>query len=197
MQFPHFNRRLHLYLAMALLPWVMMYALSSALVSHAPLVNRLLNDGLPMMKTRFERSYDLAVPPDAPLKTIGAQIMRDSGSSGAFHARREKEHIIVERQSFLGAGRLTYSPESKRLLAEDRRFRWDRFINSLHFRGGFAQDSMLNDAWGVVVDIVCVGFLVWAASGIYMWWRLRASRWWGLAALAGGFASFVLFVVVL
>ena len=35
MTFPHFNRRLHLYLGLALLPWFLMYGLSSVPFAHS------------------------------------------------------------------------------------------------------------------------------------------------------------------
>jgi hypothetical protein len=55
----------------------------------------------------------------------------------------------------------------------------------------------LNDAWGVVVDIVCIGILLWIASGLYMWWKLPKTRAWGYAALGGGLLCFAIFLIAL
>ena len=49
--------------------------------------------------------------------------------------------------------------------------------------------------WAFVLDLVCVGFLVWIASGLYMWWKVRRLRFWGLVTIAGGMVAFSLFMV--
>jgi uncharacterized iron-regulated membrane protein len=49
----------------------------------------------------------------------------------------------------------------------------------------------------VVVDLVCLAFLIWIASGIYMWWQLRCTRFWGALALGSGVALFLVFVLAL
>jgi hypothetical protein len=198
MKFSHLNRRTHLYLAMALLPWIFMYGLSSGVFAHAPYLNRVLDDGAPLFTKNFERSYDAAVPEGTDLRQIGAQIMRDSGYSGTYGVNRQgKNKVVVGIQTFLKPARLTYSIAEKRLLAEDGRLRWDRLLINLHLRGGFNQSSVLASTWGVVVDIVCLAFLIWVASGIYMWWGLRPLRMWGVIALAGGVGTFLLFVILL
>lgn len=75
--------------------------------------------------------------------------------------------------------------------------RWYEFLQGMHARGGFRQDSFLNDAWGWTVDLVMVAILFWIASGLYMWWHLPAQRFWGSLVLAAGAGSFVLFLYVL
>ena len=40
--------------------------------------------------------------------------------------------------------------------------------------------------WAVIIDLVCLAFLLWIASGLYMWWGLRWLRRWGSIALAAG-----------
>ena len=67
----------------------------------------------------------------------------------------------------------------------------------MHARGGFQQEGFLHDAWAVVVDIICIAFLIWIASGICMWWLLPTCRTWGTVALGGGIISFVLFLLLL
>ncbi len=195
MSFSHFNRRLHLYLALSLMPWFLMYGLSSIPFSHPKWMDAWFNDGAPMWTTRFDRSYDLAVPANADLKPIGARIVKDSGLEGAFGTYRNNEREVnVYMYSFWKSTRLTYFPRDKRLLAEDMRFRWDRFLTGMHARGGFEQPGTLHKAWAVTVDLVCVGFLVWIASGLIMWWQLRSARGWGWLALGGGTLLFAAFL---
>jgi hypothetical protein len=42
---------------------------------------------------------------------------------------------------------------------------------------------------------VCIGFLAWIASGIYMWWQIPSTRSWGWLALGGGATLFVFFLL--
>jgi len=74
----------------------------------------------------------------------------------------------------------------KRVTVEDRRFRWDQFLTGMHGRGGFEQEGLVQLSWSVVVDIVCLGIIIWIASGLYMWWGLAGHRAWGWMAILAG-----------
>ena len=67
----------------------------------------------------------------------------------------------------------------------------------MHARGGFEQDTLLDDAWGVTVDMVCVAIMLWIATGLYMWWHQPGTRGWGWIALAGGTSMFAIFLMTL
>lgn len=192
------NRRIHLYLAMFLLPWFFIYGVSSIAFSHGAYFAEIYKDGIPQWTERFDRPYDRPIPEGADDRQIGAQIIKDVGLEGAYGTYRPgKNRLNIYLFDFWSATRLTYFIDGKRLLAEDRRFRWDHFLTGLHARGGFQQDAFLNDAWGVLVDIVQIAILVWIVSGIYMWWLLPQTRLWGAAALGGGIVSFLIFLLAL
>ena len=192
MTFNHVNRRTHLYLALALIPWFLIYALSSLAIQH----RTLFADGAkPQWTPRFERPYNREIPPDADLRQIGAQILEDAGIEGLFRVRRHPQRLQINRFDFFSQTRLTYFIAEDRLQAEDQRFALDQFLIWMHIRAGFQQESLLSDLWAVVVDIVCLGLLVWVASGLYMWWLLPQTRRWGVLALGGGLVSFLAFVL--
>ncbi|MBI3281777.1 MAG: hypothetical protein HYZ57_18285 [Acidobacteria bacterium] len=198
MKFSHVNRRLHLYLALTLLPWFLMYGISSFPFAHHGIFDAVYNDGVPLWKVRFDKPYAIEAPKQGDLRPIGARVMAENGLEGSFGTYRGKPgELNIFVHSFLHSTRLTYFEKEQRLLAEDRRWRWDQFFTGMHARGGFAQDSWLVDAWGVVVDIVCIGFLLWIATGLYMWWQLRAARTWGWVALGAGMGVFVLLLFTL
>ena len=193
MTFHHFNRRLHLYLAMFLLPWFIIYGISSAPFSHPTWFRGELK-----WTTRIDRTYDAGVTPEMDAKQAGALILKDNGLNGAFGANWAKpRQLNIYKFSFLDVTRLSYDLDTKRLLAEDRPFAMAPILTGIHARGGFEQESVLNDAWGVLVDVVCVGFLLWLATGIYMWWHLPSTRFWGWVAMGSGLALFVVFMLTL
>lgn len=198
MTFYIFVRRLHLYLGMFLLPWFFMYGISSVIFSHGQFFQQLHENDGPQWTVRFDRAYDIPVPQNADPEEIGARILRDNGIRGAFGVHRPNQReLSVYVSDFWSATRMTYFINEKRLLAEDRKFRWESFLTGMHARGGFERASTLNDAWGVVVDIVCIGILLWIASGLYMWWKLPKTRAWGYAALGGGLLCFAIFLLAL
>jgi hypothetical protein len=199
MTFPHFNRRLHLYLGLSLLPWFFMYGISSLPFAH----NQYFNDldaakKIPLWKLRFERPFDKPVPDDPEaLREFGREALKAAGiearTFGAF--RQSPTRVNVGAYSFLTSTRVIYAIDEKKLIVEDRRFRFDQFLTGMHARGGFEQDGVLQDSWGVIVDIVCVGMFLWIASGLYMWWGLKGHRGWGWLAILAGAGSFLLFTL--
>ncbi len=199
MTYSHFNRRLHLYLGMALLPWFFMYAISSVPFAHNQFFEqRDAAKGLPLWTLRAERTIDMPVPQDtAGLRAFGARLLADAGvvptSYGAY--RQSPTQINVYAYSFWTSTQLKYFIDEKKLTVEDRRFRWDHFLTGMHARGGFAEDGVLQLSWSVVVDVVCVAMIVWIASGIFMWWELPGQRRWGWVAILGGTVSFLFFTL--
>jgi hypothetical protein len=194
MTFSHFNRRSHLYLGLALLPWVLLYGVSSVPFSHAKYFDDLDKaKGLPDWTLIADRPYDVPVPSQPDYRAFGAQVCRDAKLDGAFGVYRpnpSETHVYV--YSFWQSFQVKYFHETKRLTVQKKRFRLDHILTGMHAKGGFAQDGWLHDAWAVLVDLVSLSFLAWIASGIYMWWKLPGLRAWGWVALGCGFGAFIL-----
>jgi hypothetical protein len=197
--YSHLNRRLHLYLGLALLPWFFMYAISSVPFAHNQFFERRdAAKGLPLWTLRAEHSIDLPVPEDAAgLRTLGATLLMHAGVDAANFGtyRQGATQINVYAYSFWKSTQLKYFTDQKKVTVEDRRFRWDHFLTGMHARGGFEQDGLLQRSWSVVVDVVCLSMIVWIASGLFMWWELPGQRRWGWAAILAGSISFLFFTL--
>lgn len=209
MTFPHFNRRLHLYLSLAMLPWVLVYGISSVFFAHPDLM-KARYEGKPQWKPRAGPVRTLpagvaipeagAPPPEmrrfaiAVLEAAGMSGIRTRASFGAY--RPNAQRIDVYIYTFLQSTSIHVDTGTRALSVEDKNHRWDHFFTGLHARGGYDQDGFLQAAWAVVVDLVCLGFLIWVATGLYMWWTLgsRTARLWGWPALIGGLVSFAVFM---
>ena len=262
-------RRMHMYLALFLTPWVLMYGLSTMAFNHHHAL-RSLYGGAPPFAMERELDYGRRFPDSAGTKEIARQILvdldldgrfrvrgesdrrltilrqdpesraesstcrgnsvspsrhrnsapricwpacmcagaegrlrataaavlADNGLGGLFRVRRPNpQRLIITRFDFWPQTRLTYHIAEGRLVAEDQQLRLDNFLIHMHFRAGFAQESFLSDLWAVVVDLVCVAFVLWVATGLYMWWQLAHARRWGAIALGSGWLSFILFVL--
>ena len=199
MTYSHLNRRLHLYLGMALLPWFFMYGISSVPFAHNQFFEqRDAAKGLPLWTLRAERALDMPVPEDtAGLRAFGATLLKDAGVEATSYGtyRQSPTQVNVYAYSFWKSTQLKYFIDQKKLTVEDRRFRWDHFLTGMHARGGFEQEGFLQLSWSVVVDIVCVSMIVWIASGLFMWWELPGQRRWGWVAILGGTVSFLFFTL--
>ena len=199
MTFTQLNRRTHLYLGLALLPWFFMYGISSIPFAHTPFFERRdAAKGLPLWTLRSTHTVDVPVPEEqAELRALGATLLNRAGvSAGSYGVYRQSPtQVNVYAYSFRHSTQLKYFIDQKRLTVEDRRFRWDHFLTGMHGRGGFEQDGVLDRSWSVIVDLVCVAIVLWIASGLYMWWGLPASRVWGWIAIAGGTLTFIVFTL--
>jgi hypothetical protein len=197
--FAHLTRRTHLYLGMALLPWFLMYGLSSIPFPHTPFFDR--QDAarvLPMWTLPATHTVDLPVPEGpAELRALGATLLRQADvSAGSFGVYRQSPtQVNVYAYSFRHSTQLKYFTDQNRMTVEDRRFRWDHFLTGMHARGGFEQEGLLDRSWSVIVDLVCVAIVLWIASGLYMWWELQSSRTWGWITIAAGTVTFFFFTM--
>jgi hypothetical protein len=181
-----FNRRLHVYLALLVFPWLLMYGISAAVINHVEwFAKQEWNE-------RFRQQYSRPVPTDADLQVIGKQIAEDLGLEGRHYAYKPgPRKLIVNVQDFWANCRVTYDLDDEQVLVEDELFQWKSFLIRMHERSGYAQNSLLEDAWAVCVDLASAGFLVLVCSGLWMWWQLPRVRWTGLLALLAGVTSFI------
>jgi len=192
MTFDRINRRAHLYLGLILLPWVMMYGISSFIISHHAWFRA---DTEPPWKPVFERDYRHPVPEHGDWRAVAADILRENGLIGAFYAQQPNpDELRIDRFSFFSQIRLTYRIKEGKLRAEKQALRWDQVILRMHFRGGYDQPKFLNWLWAILVDTTCAAILIWILSGLVMWWRLARTRVWGVVALGAGAVSFLILI---
>ena len=198
MKFPHINRRTHLYLGLFLTPWVLMYGVSSIPFAHNDYFEeRDKALGVPLWTKTFDGPFDLGpVTESGSLKQLGEPVVRqfklEDSSYGVY--RQGPNQINIYVHTFWKSTQFKYFIDEKRLTAEDRRFRWEHFLTGMHARGGFEDGRFFHTLWAVLIDAVCIAFLAWIASGIYMWWSLPGLRKWGWVAVLAGIGSFSIFL---
>ena len=189
MSLDRFIRRLHLYLGLASLPWLLVYGVSSLLLSHPGWFAR--PPAPEVWQPLFERAYDRPVAESAELRTVARAILIDCELDGAFWAERPRpDELRITRYRFGSDTRLTYRINEHRLRAERRTAGGRDYIVRLHFRGGFQQPSIWDGAWAVAVDLTCLALVLWVITGLWLWWRVRSLRGSGFFALAAGMMTF-------
>ena len=192
MTFAHFVRRAHLYTGLFLLPWVIMFGVSTIPINH--------QSPEPAAWTRLaEHSFDAPVPASSEnLRPLGRQMMNAAGLEGGYYVYRvNPRQVQAGHPRFLAPLRISYFPEERRLVVEQRPFSLRPFLSGMHTRGGYDMGGFWDSVWAVFVDAVSIGLILWIASGIYMWWGLPSTRGWGWIALGAGAICFAVFIATL
>lgn len=192
-------RRTHLHLGMLLVPWLLVYGVSTWVFSHREFFREHTADkDAPPWRVMFEEKRDLTLAPDnADLRSIAQKILYDHQLKGRFGVSRNGERLNISVQNFWFPKRLTYYSKDGRLVAEEKTFVWHELLARLHFRTGYQNGGWLDVIWALVVDLVCLSILVWIGTGLYLWWKIPSTRRWGWVALGSGTLSFGLLLFFL
>jgi hypothetical protein len=189
-------RRTHMYVALFLFPWLLMYALSTLVMNHRALFAPGSNS--PAFEKERELVYDGVVPEDAPLRAVSEPLLASIGLDGAHNVTRRKDGaIVINRSDLLIPRRITYTPADGRIVVEKMPFRTNALLERFHRRRGYTTGYALDTAWAVSVDAAIVAMIFWALSGLWMWWEMKATRAWGLAAVLGGAGLFAMYLLTL
>ena len=185
-------RRTHMYLALFLTPWMIIYALSGLVLNHNQTIRSLYGAKFGQFEKIEERTYTATFSEGADPRMIGAQILEHLGLTGTFNVqgRADQPRLVVTRNAAFAAHRVTYFRTENRLLIEKQPFTAPVFVNRSHFRHGYEQPFLAAKAWAVIVDLAVVGMLFWALSGIWMWWEIKPARLAGAVVALVGFGLF-------
>ena len=190
-------RRTHLYLGLLLIPWMLIYALSTLAFNHGEHF-RPYRAAEPLWLPLWEKDYTFEAPSDAAgLRGAAERLLAEHDLKGAFFARRQGQRLNINVQNFWHPRRVTYDFTTKKLRAEERRSTPLDVLVRLHERTGYGQGGPLHNLWAFFVDLFSVATLAWIATGLYLWWKLSATRRWGWLALGGGFVTFATLVLTL
>ena len=187
-------RRVHLYLGMLLIPWVLIYALSTFTFNHRDWFRGQFNQ--PDSWTQlWKKEFKADVPrQQLKLKEWARGVLDENGIKGGFNVRQNPQSVLINLIQFRNPIRVTYQKNEGQLLAEQKRTTLAEMMVRMHVRHGYGRDGVLYDSWAFVVDLVCFAIIAWIATGLYMWWKLPATRKAGWVAILSGLATFLLLV---
>jgi hypothetical protein len=190
--FSKFVRRTHMYLALFLTPWMLGYGLSTIVMNHN------MTGPQTFVKER-EQPYSIAADPAMPPRQIAEYILADLHLNGAFGVQGPQPDgtLVINRQDLISPRRITYNPTAKTVVVERVLPTSSQLLNRFHHRRGYQQPYAADQAMAWSIDLVVVSMVFWALSGLWMWWEMRATRWWGVAATAFGFGMFALLALTI
>lgn len=191
-------RRIHLYLALFLTPWMLMYALSTMAMNHRGFFEAWY-DG---HRVQWERvSEDRFVPdlgPEPSRRAVADGILAHLRLEGAHSVRgRIDRRVTIHRDDPFDTRRIHWNAADSTLLVERRLSRAPVILESLHRRRGYQHDILTEDLWAFSVDLVIVAMLFWAGSGIWMWWEMSVTRRYGTIALLVGIVLYAFFLATI
>lgn len=178
-------RKVHLYAGLALFTFVLMY-----FVTGYPIIHHDLMDNPDPVKS--ERPVTLAQPPGEPLpayaewlqdelelpgKRAGARKLKDGRHRFEYWRPGTLHQVFVEADG-VSATRVTRRDNLRATLVAFHR---------MHGYGG----GWLYDVWVLCYDLASLSLILFAISGIWLWWRLTKRRLFGLVCLglSWGFAA--------
>lgn len=190
-------RRIHMYLGLFFTPWVIVYALSTVAMNHRDHLRLLYGEGPPRYERLYERGYAAAFSADATPQQKGVQVLRDLGLDGAHNVPKPAPDgtITIQRLDPKTPLRIRYQPARQSVEVSRMVFETPAFLERMHRRRGFQYPYLADDVWAVLVDGFIVAMLFWFASGLWMWWEMRATRRLGALAIGAGALLFTLFLV--
>jgi hypothetical protein len=192
-------RRVHMFTGLFLAPWMLMYALSTLVMTHSNYLFSFYPSKSPAMVTERELDYARAFPTNVTREYMGQQILQDLGLDGTHSVSggRNGNPLIVNRQHALRTQRITFDASKSKIVIEREEFRTPTFLERLHRRRGYNHPYTLEDTWGFTVDVAVVTMVFWSLSGIWLWWELKSTRRWGALSLAAGVILFAVFAILI
>ncbi len=192
-------RRTHLYLALFVTPWMIIYALSGLFLNHGETIRGWLGGSFPDFEKIEERPYTAAFSAEASPRQIAAQVLADLGLEGSFGvpANANAARLVINRNGAFTVHRITYFRTENRLLIERQRLAAPIVVNRAHFRHGYEQPYLAAKLWGAAVDLAIVGMLCWVLSGVLMWWEIKPARIAGAGCALTGVGLFVVLLATL
>ena len=151
----------------------------------------------PAMAMEREVDYSRTFPTEATPAQMARTILADLDLEGTHRVSggRDGKPLVIDRQHAWTPRRITFHPETGKLLVQREVFRGPAFLERMHRRRGYQQVDAWNVAWAVSVDLAMVAAIFWSLSGLWLWWELRSTRGWGALAAGAGLLSFSLFLL--
>jgi len=196
MKFSKIIRRLHLYFALFLMPWLLIYALSTIAMNHRHFLKDVFTTS---SEYTFVEEQTLTLPAAINSRDEAGKYILDAiNMAGAHRVQGNLDNrLTIQRHDPVQPMRIIFTPETSTARIEQQNQTWPEWLEYMHRRRGYNHDYVKEDLWALVVDVVIFTIVGWALTGLWMWWEIKATRKWGAICLAGGTVIFSLFLVLI
>ncbi|MCK4750700.1 MAG: PepSY-associated TM helix domain-containing protein [Bacteroidales bacterium] len=174
-------RKIHLVSSMFILSFLLMY-----LVTGLFMMNRNLFEIPPVKENQFKLLVEK--PMEGAPELYGQYLKERLGTKGRIEYLKDGQENWLFHFNFPGdIYKVTLTPSQDTLYVQRSQQEQTLFmvLHGIHvlrgFKGGWAYT-----AWAVMYDMSCVAMLVFAVTGVVMWYRARRRFRYGLYYLASG-----------
>jgi hypothetical protein len=178
-------QKIHLWCAFFLAIFLGMYFITGYVLTHQP----WFGNPDPVKVTRFTE-LDFSSMPKSPNESSFAAILQNwLKIRGKAEPARQHKDGQWEFQ-FHHPGSLTtviLAADLRRATITEEHHSWQRTLIGFHRLHGYG-GGILYDLWAVVYDLVSVATILFALTGIYLWYKHSKNRTWGWMLLCAGFA---------
>ncbi len=191
-------RRTHMYSALFLVPWIVMYALSTMAMNHRQDLAEWFNEDPVRYEEEREVDYIAVFDEGVPTDAVAREVLSYLDMEGRFSARGNIENrITINRHDLLYPKQITYIPDERVVRIEKKIRTVPNWLEEMHRRRGFGSGYLKEDIWAFIVDVVIVAIIGWVLSGLWMWWELKVTRKWGAVFLIFGIVLFSAFLILI
>jgi hypothetical protein len=185
-------RTIHLYFGLFISPFVLIFSISALVLNHTDFINRSNPiKNLPDIKTRIDK-----IPCDTTDLQTAKGIIKKLGIKGEIDYVSQNENQISFPVILPGlTTKIKINKQTKEVLITKKEEGSLRATNFLHKMPGphnvkLRGNSLFMQNWKIVADLVVYILLFLSASGIFLWYFLKAERKLGWVAIILGAISF-------
>ncbi len=195
-----FMRKIHLYAGLLWLPWMLVYATSGFFINHGPWFKAQI-EAARDFEFKYERQF--TAPSDFPRQSRAQAeaILAHLGMSGnlQIQGHPDDRRMTFNHPTAGGTYRIIWHKRQDKVEVRRQPFTLFAWVNRMHFKHGYQQESFASDLWAVLVDLVMVSMWLWVFTGIYLWWKAtkeHKKKILGAVCLAGGLIVFAGLAVI-
>ena len=199
-RFDKIMRQLHLYIALFLAPWLLMYATSAFLLNHNDWFKDLFDVIPPGWAIIQEQDIKPSQISSSKPELAAREVLNILDLQGEYQLLSEsnQNRLIVLRYSGAGNYRVTWlRMQGKAIVERYVPSSMYGFLHYLHFKSGYERQKTASDVWAMIVDFVTISIWIWVISGLYLWIRRRKYQRVDILIFSSGITAFILLATLL
>jgi hypothetical protein len=178
----HLIRRIHLYSSLVIILFLMMYFVSGYMMIHGPWFHTS-NHPQPVQTAALESSADC--PPEQVAANVKKQLHMVGRIQFPVTQPAGMTRFWINHPGTMA--RVDVSPSDKLIRISTVRTGLIGTLVMLHKIAGY-DDIPLYDLYAVFSDLSGVSMILFALSGVYLWWMRTKNHFWGILCLAASCA---------
>lgn len=166
-------RKIHLYTSFVIASFLLMYFLTGAVMVFDDVFNRMDTKNF---------SEKVAIKNNRTETQTVAEICRHYNISGEESVNRNNNE---NSYSYFRPGykaELFFSKKDTSVYVKIQKGNFGRVMNDFHRLRGY-KGSWTHIVWAFLYDLSCIALLIFAFSGIYLWWKLERKKQIGIIFL--------------